>query len=254
MRLTFPKAKKLCGLDEAFEIRSEEDYNFALRVWRDQTIEARRRNDDNHAAELSQCKQLFKRRYNNRVMRKCPTCGEAKSAHADHCQPCSITYRFYHNQLHTHSIVMKEHEIEEALAIIPPRHHATGVLAAICRKLATTGQVGDSFITDKQPTTVKSMARLVGMEVTVRIANLDERDLKKRRWRVWRTDGKEMEEVNEIIKLRMAGEPVPPSPPCVPPPPESLPDKHPERKKAGRPKSKASAPQPPAPAAPQKQP
>ena len=248
MRLTFPKAKKLCGLDETFEIRSEDDYNFALRVWRDQTVEARRQNNDDLAADLSQCKQLFKRRYNNRVMRKCPTCGEAKSTHADHCQPCSVTYRFYHNQLHTHSVVMKEHELESGLVLIP-LHYSKGVLTGICQKMATEGQVGDSFLTDKQPTSVKNIARTMGLQVTIRIANSEEKDMKKRRWRVWRTDGLEWPQVNERIKARLEGKAVPPSPPCVPPSPDTLP-----HRKAGRPKSTASSPPPPAPAVRQKQP
>lgn len=225
MRLNFPKAKKLCGLDETFEIRSEEDYNFALRVWRDLTVEARRQNNDDRAAELSQCKQLFKRRYTNRVSRKCPTCGEAKSTHADHCQPCSVTYRYYHNQLHTHSVVMKEHEIESGLVLIPVRY-SKGVLTGICQKLATEGQVGDSFLTDKQPTSVKNISRMMGLQVTIRIANPDEKDMKKRRWRVWRTDGLDWPLVNERIQARLAGKVVPPSPPCVPPAPGTLPDRH----------------------------
>lgn len=230
MRLTFPKAKRLCGLDETFEIRSEEDYNFALRVWKDQTVVARQANDDDLAAELSQCKQLFKRRYSNRIARKCPRCGDSKSAYADHCQTCSITYRYYDHRLHTHSVTMKEHEIEEGLVIIGPRCHQTGVLTSIIRKVATTGQVGDSFVTDKPSTSIKNVARMQGMEVIVRIANPEEKDLKKRRYRVWRSDGLEMEQVNEVIRKRMAKEEVPPAKPCVPPLPGTLPERH--RKKA----------------------
>ena len=228
-RLNFPKAKKLCGLDPNFEIQREEDYHFAMRVWRELTVDARRKNDDSRAAELSECKELFKRRHNSRVKRFCPKCGSAKGAFAQHCQLCSLNFRFYSSTLD--SIKMKEHEIEEALVLVGPRCHQTGILTGICRKMATTGQVGDSFVTDKQPTSVKNICRMVGMEVTVRIANPEEKDLKKRRWRVWRTDGFEMEAVNERIKTRTAGGAYPPSPPCTPPPPGTVPDRHPKKKK-----------------------
>lgn len=238
MRLSFPVAKRLCGLADTFEIKSEDDFHFAVRVWKEQTVDARRKNDDIRAAELSQCKELFKRRYTNRVSRICPQCGDGKHSTAKHCQPCSLNFRFYRHTLDT--IVMKEHEIEEVLVPVGPRCHQTGVLTSIIRKLATTGQVGDSFITNKQPTTVKNVARMSGMEITVRIANTDEKDLKKRRWRVWRTDGLDMDAVNERIKARLAGETVPPSPPCTPPPPGTLPDKHPKKK----PTSEGLQPQP----------
>lgn len=233
MRWTFPKARRTCGLDETFEIRSEEDYHFAIRVWRDLTVQARRANDDNRAAELSAAKEVFKKRYNRLFSIHCPRCGEVKSHGAVHCQLCSHTVRYHNNEIWVRSVNMKEHEIEEAPVLIPPRMWSTGVLTGICRKMATTGQVGDSFITNKQPTSVKNVCRMMGMEVTIRIANIEEKDPKKRRWRVWRTDGKDMEEVNELIRKRLAGEPVPPSQPCKPPPPGTLPDRH--KPKGGKP-------------------
>ena len=229
-RLTFSAAKRLCGLDADFEIKTGEDYHFILRVWKEQTVAARRKNDDSRAAELSQCKEVFKRRYHNRINRVCPVCGKGKSAFAAHCQPCSLNLRFYSHTLDT--VVMKEHEIEETLVVVGPRCHQTGVLTAVIRKLATTGQVGDSFITDKQSTSVKNVARAAGMECIIRIANPDEKDKKKRRYRVWRSDGLNMEGVNERIKARLAGQTVPPSPPCVAPPPDQLPNRHPKKKAA----------------------
>jgi hypothetical protein len=232
VRFYFRHAKELCGLDHDFEIRSEEDYNFALRVWKEKTVAARQANNDELAAMLSQAKQVFKRRYTRLVSIHCPTCGNSKSQYAYQCHMCARINRYYHNQVPQSSIVMKEHEIEEAVVLIPPRLHATGVLTGVLRKLATTGKIGDSFVTDKQPTSVKNIARSLGMEVTVRIANLEEHDKKKRRWRVWRTDGLEMEAVNEIIRKRLAGEPVLESKPCVPPPPGTIPDRH-KKKGAG---------------------
>lgn len=232
MRFTFKHAKKLCALDDNFEITSDETFNFAMKVWKEKTVAARNANDDALAAELSQCKELFKRRHTNRVLRVCPKCGGSKSTHAMNCSVCARRERFYPNEIPSTSVVMKEHEIEEGLVIIGPRCHQTGVLTSIIRKLASSGNVGDSFITDKQSTSIKNVARMAGMEVIVRIANPEEKDKKKRRYRVWRSDGKSMEEVNEIIRKRMAGETVPPSPPCVPPPADQLSKRHSKRKGA----------------------
>lgn len=230
MRFTFPRAKDLCGLPDDFEIKNNEAYEFAMKCWKEKTVSARNANNMELAAELSQAKQLFKRRHTNRVLRICPDCGESKSLHAQRCAICSRRERFYHNEIPSSSVIMKEHEIEEGLVIIGPRCHQTGVLTAIIRKLATTGKVGDSFITDKQSTSIKNVARMAGMEVIVRIANPEEHDKKKRRYRVWRSDGMDMDELNEIIRKRLAGEAVPESKPCTPMTPEQLAKRHPKKR------------------------
>lgn len=233
MRLYFRHAKELCGLPSDFEIKTEEDYHFAVRCWRDKVVEARRRNDDAHAALLSQCKEVFKKRHTRLVSFRCPDCENAKSRHAMRCHICSHRNRWHKNELNPHSIIMKEHEIEEGLVVIPPRTHSTGVLTAVCRKMAHSGQVGDSFITDKQPTSIKNVARMMGLDVVIRMANPEEKDKKKRRYRVWRADGLDMDGVNEIIRRRMAGEAIEPAKPCVPPPAGTLPDRH-AKKGTGR--------------------
>jgi hypothetical protein len=233
VRLYFRHAKELCGLPNDFEIKSEDDYHFAVRCWKEKVVDARRTNNDELAALLSQCKEVFKKRHTRLISIHCPDCENTKSRYAMRCHICARRERFYKNQLHTHSIIMKEHEIEEGLVVIPPRTHSTGVLTAVCRKLAYSGQVGDSFVTEKQPTSIKNICRMLGMEVIVRMANPEEHDKKKRRYRVWRSDGLEMEEVNERIRKRLAGEPVEPSKPCVAPAPGTVPDRH-KKKGEGR--------------------
>lgn len=236
MRLTFNKAKQRLGLPPDFEVADQACMDAALKLWKDKTIVARRANEDNLAAELSEAKMVLCKRYERRKSRFCPDCGQAKSFHSQRCSLCARSARFPAdekvNPVSVKVIPMKEHEIEESLVIIGPRCHQTGVLTSIIRKLATTGNVGDSFVTDKQSTSIKNVARMAGMEVIVRIANPEEKDLKKRRYRVWRSDGKTLEEVNALIQKRRAGETVPPSPPCVAPPPDQLPNRHPKKKAA----------------------
>ena len=231
-KLRFSTAKKLCGLDEHFEIKTESDYEFALGVWREQTVAARRTGNDERAAVLSQCKELFKRRYNRVVSPKCPDCGQHKSLYAVRCNMCARIERFYRHNIPAQS-TMKNHEIEDGLVLVPAITHRTGELTAVCRKLATTGQIGDCFTSPKSPTSISAVCRTLGLSVIVRATNLDEKDKKKRIYRVWRCDGLDMEAVNEIIRKRLRGEPVPTAKRCVPPPASSLPNRHPER--GGRP-------------------
>jgi hypothetical protein len=230
-RFNFQQAKRICGLERDFQLRRPEDYETALRAWKERMVGARRTGNHDLAALLSQCKQVIKRRFNWLFSRTCPDCGRGKQRHAARCFYCSLVYRHYRNKL---PYAMKEHELGE-LALIPPRMQATGILTAVCRKLALNGQVGDCFITDKQPTSVKNVCRLLGMEVIIRIADIHEKDRKKRRWRVWRSDGLGMEQVNERIEARMAGKTVPVSPPCKPLPPDALPPRHKQRTGRGQP-------------------
>jgi hypothetical protein len=221
MRLNFKKAKKLCGLDDKFEIRSTEQFEFAMTAWKALTVQARTEGNDALAADLSQCKEIFKRRHHNRVVRRCPVCGDFKNPYADHCNTCSRNKRYYRNVMNETSVLPKEHVIENGVVLIGPRCHTTGILTQTLRKMADDSPVGDSFITDKQPASVKNIARLIGLQIMIRIANPQEKDLKKRRWRVWRTDGLPMEDVNKIIKDRMGGKPAPAVKICVPDPEEA---------------------------------
>ena len=236
MKLRFPTAKRLCGLDEQFEIKTKSDFEYALRFWRERTVAARRANDDTTAATLSQCKEIFKRLYNRIASYRCPDCDQGKSLYAVRCNMCARIYRYYRHSIPSQSSLMKIHEIEEGLVIVPPITHRTGELSAICRKLATTGQIGDSFTTPKSSTSTNAVCRALGMTVIIRMVNHEEKDKKKRIYRVWRSDGLSMDEVNEILRKRLAKEPVPPAKPCVPPPASSLPNKHPKTgRKPGRP-------------------
>jgi hypothetical protein len=224
-RWNIRRAVSYLGLDPAFKVRTDEDMNLVMAVWKERTVLARKTNNDEEAKTLSLCKELVKRWYNCRTSRKCPKCGEAKSTHAYECRRCS-----YFTRHHSHSMsetTVKDYEIV-ATALVTPRNHITGELTLALRQLVD-GQVGDSFVTPKQPTSIKLQAKMLGLEVMCRIANPAERDPKKRKYRVWRSDGLEDTKVNEIIQKRMKGEPVPKPKDCVPLPLDQRPDKHKKR-------------------------
>lgn len=214
-RFTFARAKELVGLPSDFELRSEETYAHALACWKERTIAARREGRDADAAELSRAKECFKARHHRRVSRICK-CGEAKNPHAEFCQVCSRTNRYYRNQVMEHTETHVElNAMEPTLVPVPERSTRAGKMRLMCQQLATTGQVGDSFVTDKPPASVSTVARTLGMKIIFRLVNPQEKDA-KRLYRVWRSDGKSMEELNDIIRRRLAGEAVPLSEPCVP--------------------------------------
>ena len=202
----------LVGVEPNYDMRTPEDYDFLQRCVRDLMVMARRSGDDDQAAIFSQCKALLKRRFYLRGL-KCE-CGNAKSRHADHCHTCYMRIRFYKVSLNEPK--MKEHEIESVLTPVPDIIRKTGALSTVIRQLAQKGQVGDSFVTDKSSSSVGNLARHLGLEILTRVANPEEKDVKKRKYRVWRSDGMSMDQINQVIADRQAGKPAPLPKPCVP--------------------------------------
>ena len=109
---------------------------------------------------------------------------------------------------------VKDYEIQHTV-LVTPRLHIGGDLTTALRKLVE-GQVGDSFVTPKVTSSVNLAAKNLGLEVMCRIENLSERNPKLRRYRVWRSDGYDEAKINDIIRLRKQGLPIPPRKECVP--------------------------------------
>jgi hypothetical protein len=217
-KMRFSQAKLLCRLDTTFEINSDESIAFALRVWKEQMVDARRAGDEDRQRLLSQAKQVFKARHTRFVNRMCPTCEQPKSYGAHQCRSCSTRERRYGHSLNEKR--MKQNEIESDLILVPPRSNRTGALTACLRKLATEGTVGDSFVTNKANSSVQNVARSLGMDVIVRkLPPVPGADKKAPPfYRVWRSDGNNEQALNDILRRRRDGEKIV-SPPCVPPKP-----------------------------------
>lgn len=201
---TYRDALKELGFQPTFDLKSKEEFNKVMVVWKELTVEARRRNDEGRAAVLSLCKALIQKRHGVRQSKICPGCGQGKSAAALLCQVCSrashYARKIEHNGTPMHTI--------ETLVPIPDVHTRQSELDKAL-KLLSIGHIGDSFISDKCASTIAYRARLIGGTVTCRKANPEEKDPDKYLYRVWRVDGLEMSEVNEIIKKRLAGEDIP---------------------------------------------
>jgi hypothetical protein len=102
VKLRFKAVRKLLELGDEFEVRTEQQYEFALRCWREKIVEVRRAGDEELSRVFSQCKQVLKQRY-ARLSSRCPNCGEGKSRYADYCRMCYNTLRYYGHSLRDQS-------------------------------------------------------------------------------------------------------------------------------------------------------
>lgn len=92
-------------------------------------------------------------------------------------------------------------------SIIIPVERGDGALTTAMEMLAK-GHIGDSFISDKTNSSINNVAKIYGGrgKIACKSVNPEEKDRHKKRYRVWRTDGKTLYEVNEIIQKRTRGE------------------------------------------------
>lgn len=233
IRWTFKRALREVGLPGDYPLKTEEDFAKLMQVWKSLTVEARRGNNDDRAAVLSYCKTIFQKRWKARQSVICPACGKLKNIRSAHCQLCARTLRYYKNRLHSNDMDSDLHK-PEPLTPITQIERRSGQLSNALRVLAN-GNIGDSFVTNRPSSSIGNLAKLLGGIVVCRIANPGEKDHKKRRYHVWRTDGLPPEKVNEIIERRMKGETVAKPAPWVPLPPaeqqKAKDRKHPKKPK-----------------------
>ena len=210
-----------------FQLKTQADYDRIMDVWREKTVAARDTNNDELAADLSQCKEAIKKKYTIVKSKTCPRCHQPKGVGTEYCNECMF-------RLKGEKPVNAEEEglyvVVNDVYVFAKRsgfQQQESPLTATLRKLVN---IGDSFVTEKHPTSVKNAAKIVGINTTIRKVNLGEQDKKKMRFRVWRVDDKKPSEVNQVIKQRLdnsrrldaAGQMVPA--PAPEPPPASATD------------------------------
>ena len=213
-RWTLKRALDELGIPHDCEVKTPQGYDIAMAAWKRLTIDARRSNNDDRAAMLSLCKTIIQKKRDRHTSKVCPTCGKAKSSVANQCQMCSHTSRYYAHSLEKGNLIM--HEIEKTPILIPEINKRQSEVSLALKQLVN-GQIGDSFVTNKPISTTSLMAKMLGGTIICRSANPEEKDSKKRKFRVWRSDGLSMSEVNAIIQRRIDGEILPrPAPWKVP--------------------------------------
>jgi hypothetical protein len=198
-RYSVKDALTVLGLPTTLDMRNEDQYKKAHAVWLELTVVARRNGDDTKAATLSEASAKIKQRFNTRH-RKCGICG--KICIGNYCGMHARTVRHYSSNVEP----MNNTELYKIETVEMVPNVRTSQLNRTMEQLAK-GYVGDSFITDKCPTTIHMAARIIGGsgKIIARIINPEEKDKNKLRWRVWRTDGMSYWDVNEVIRKRREG-------------------------------------------------
>lgn len=88
-------------------------------------------------------------------------------------------------------------QVVDDAVLIPSRYHNKQTVA-----LHLLQQIGQSFPIIHSKSAVQKAAERMGLKVLIRADNPQEKDKKKRRYRVWRTDGLPWRKVNQIITQR----------------------------------------------------
>lgn len=198
MKLTYNGALRMLGV-LGFELKNSTDYARLMDIWREATVQARQKQDDVLAADLSQCKEAIKKRWTSLLSKVCPRCSGEKKSESEYCGACRNILRkggTANNEADKSDLYQV---VGDVFITATANGQRSGVLVEALRRL----QVGDSFMTDKSPTSVANAAKTVGFKTICRKINCGETDKKKFRFRVWRTDGKKPSEVNQIIRLRL---------------------------------------------------
>ncbi len=183
-----------------FKLETEEDYARIMDIWRDATVKAREVKNDVLAADLSQVKEAIKGKWDTYKECTCPRCNKQKSPKTDYCADCLRTLKGDKHFLVNGGPAMYEVRDDVFVTMAAHGDSGRGELTEAMRKLI---QVGDSFLTNKSPTSVKNVSKNVGIETICRKQNPGEKNKTKLRYRVWRSDGLSATDVNRAIKQRV---------------------------------------------------
>lgn len=205
MRLDLNRAKGLAGLATDFRLRTNQDYENAQAAIKEKIVLARRSQNDDLAAQLSWAKEVFKKHWGSGPI--CPGCGGIKKKHyrtCSMCRPdCGGKRKHCFDSTKLNMDTTKDHEILHDQPI-PCRRMAPSELRMALEALAK-GKAGDSFRTPHSPNSIKSSAKTLNLQIAIRNVTPGEKDKKKVRYQVWRTDGQSEEQINRrLVKIQEA--------------------------------------------------
>jgi len=190
------------GFAPEFELRNPVDFRVAHGVWKDRVVAARRAGDGALERALNCAYAVIKphgRKY-------CPVCGRRKGRCSNRCAMCHRRRATFGDNIMNNQFT--EFEIEHAPVVVPPALKGANSQLSIALEALCRGQVGDSFIARRQPSAIALSAKMHGLKVICRCVTPDEKDYKKRAYRVWRSDGYDMDDLNRLIQKRLNGESV----------------------------------------------
>jgi hypothetical protein len=167
------EALRIVGLPDGFSMTSPGSIRVALERWKQETVRARSAGNDVEASALSQAHEVLKR-----LARKYCECGEQKHPSTPRCPTCRI------KKMASRATLVIEDGVRDDIEV--PLVSKVNSFADRLRKLKTA-----ECITIKAKHTPKTNGIIVMS-----------RNIGKGWRRVWRTDGKTLEEVNQIIRDR----------------------------------------------------
>jgi len=192
-RLDLKAALRTCEMPDGFTVSSQDDIKEVHEKWRHLLVAARRAGNMERAADLSNAWALVKRQRD----RWCP-CGRMKSRGARLCATCLV--------LHKNGRAMGVPEF--CVGVV-----SDGVLIESTKRsklydaLNKLDAVGKSVVLDSKCETIRAAACKLGVKVKI-YQMQDENGVKTKFFRVWRTDGLSIEDVNAAILKRNPG-PIP---------------------------------------------
>jgi hypothetical protein len=190
------------GFAPEFEIHNLTDFRVAHDVWKDRVVAARRSGNISLETALNSAFAVIK----PHGSKYCPVCGSRKGRTNGRCYLCHRRRLTYGDNIMAKDFT--EYQIEETPVIVP--HALKGGYSALGEALQKlcAGQVGDSFVARRAPSAVALSAKMLGLKIICRCITPHEKDYKKRAFRIWRSDGHDMDELNRLIHKRLNGETV----------------------------------------------
>jgi hypothetical protein len=204
------------GFAPEFEIRNPTDFRVAHDVWKDRVVHARRAGNPKLEIALNSAYAVVKP-YGSRY---CPVCGKPKgNRNNGHCQMCFRRRQTFGDNIMSNQFT--EFQIEQTPVVVPPAFKGASSQLRIALEKLCQGQVGDSFVAKRQPSAVALSAKMLGLKIVCRCVTPSEKNYKQRAYRIWRSDGHDMDTLNRLIQKRLNGEKVE-TLPLTPPDPEAL--------------------------------
>ncbi len=182
--MKLPEARSVLGLASDMNFRERAEILSAMDSWKRLIVQARRDGKNEDEVRLNQARAVL-----HNSLRQWCECGRRKKQTVDRCGLCRSRNGAHRDGVEA-TAAIENGGVETSSDIpIPPAGHRTATYIKMCL-LKKTGQ--SVVVEGAASGSVRYFAARLGFEVVSRKIDSTHR-------RVWRTDGKTVKEVNEII-------------------------------------------------------
>lgn len=178
------RTAEMLGLPTGVDVGKKEWNEAGMRAVRERMV--RSQGDEEELKKLSQVKEYLKR-----LRRRICVCGKRKSVNGERCPECAMAEGRVRGVGNSEEVPVIERGV-----MIGGRQMPTALSLA----MGGLKEVGESFEIQRSLSAIRNEARRSGVGVITRRMS---RAGEVPRYRVWRSDGKTREEVNQIIRERL---------------------------------------------------